>query len=257
MKRLQKLLLAVAIILAVACIDRMVRIYSLESAVSNVRQVEATPFPPEVSMATIPFKNDYDSKSFRKEFIKTKPVEELRQANFGIGTSKKIMIFTHPGGQKMDIKLLEATVRAVIQRMPNLKTTNPLVALAMETMAAETGCGAEKAYEGVSKWNNYGPCQFRVDTAEETLAWLKTVRPDVYHQVMSLVDTNKSMAENLLHNVPFSIAMMLQYYWRRVPDLQPNITTKEARAEMWKSEYNTPKGLGTVQNYLDRLVALK
>lgn len=194
----------------------------------------------------------HQDKKFSKKFSSSRDIEDIRKDDFGIGYSKKIKVFEHKGGQAIDPERLEATVRAVLQRMPNIKTTDDLVKLCIETMQTETGCGAEKVSTGITKWNNYGIAQFRVDTAEETLAWLKKVRRDVYDQVMDLTDRKHDLKYELSYNVPFSIALMVQYYWRRVPDLYNHIDTQVKRAELWKSEYNSSIGKGTVACYLKR-----
>lgn len=200
----------------------------------------------------IPPVDPHKSQKFSKKFVSFRDVREIRQDDYGIGSSRKILVFEHPGGSLIDQDRLEKTVRAVLQRMPNIKTTNELVALCMETMQTETGCGREKWETGISKWNNYGIAQFRLDTAQETLDWLKTVRRDVYNQLMDLTDRKHDLVWDLTYNIPFSIGLMVQYYWRRVPDIYSHISTKVARAEVWKSEYNSSDGKGTVQCYLDR-----
>lgn len=197
--------------------------------------------------------NPYEDKKFYKKFPSSVPVKKIREADYGIGTSRKILVRYHEGGEQIGRDKLTKTVRAVIQRMPNLRTTDNLVALAVETMITETGAGKEKVSTGIRLWNNYGIAQFRIDTAEETITWLKKVRPDVHDQVMSLFDEKHDLTWNLSYNVPFSIGMMLQYYWRMVPGLYQHIDTVEKRAEMWKAVYNSSKGKGTVQCYINRV----
>lgn len=200
----------------------------------------------------IPPVDPYQDQKFSKKFVSFRDISEIRKDNYGTGKSKKILIFEHPGGKKIDLDILEPTVRAVLQRMPNVKTTDPIVALCIETMQTETGCGAEKWETGIKKWKNFGICQFRADTAKETLDWLKYVRSDVYEALMDLNDREHDLIWNLTYNVPFGIGLMVQYYLRMVPDLYAHIGTKVARAEVWKAAYNSPLGKGTVQCYLDR-----
>ena len=51
--------------------------------------------------------------------------------------------------------------------------------------------------------------------------------------------------------------MTIWYYWRVCPNLYKNIGSKEDRAKLWKGYYNTPKGLGTVNAYLNRVKMMK
>lgn len=197
-----------------------------------------------------PTVHPYDSKTFSKRLVKTRNNSEIRSDNYGIGTSKKIKIQYHAGGKACNKDDIKSTIAAVLQRMPNLKTTEELKFLLYETLIAETGLGREKLELSASKWKNYGIAQFRLDTAQETLDWLEQVRPDVYEQVMAFFDTKNDLQYNLMYNVPFSIAMMAQYYWRIVPDIYANINTLEERAIVWKVAYNTNKGLGTVNKYI-------
>lgn len=195
----------------------------------------------------------YDSQGFKKTFVRKREHIVIRSDNYGIGNSKKILIQWHPGGQRCDVDDMKETIAAVVQRMPNLKSTPEFKALLLETMITETDLGGEKWETGISKWKNYGIAQFRMDTAKSTLEWLEEIRPDVYKQVMSFYDKKKDLAYNITYNIPFSIALMAQYYWRIVPDVYLNIGTLEKRAEMWKAAYNTYKGKGTVNSYIKRV----
>lgn len=195
---------------------------------------------------------DFNSKKFKKEFPNSKPTVELRAVNYGIGDSRKIEMWWHGGGYTADPIKLENTIHAVLQRLPNIKTTDEMVSLLFETAAVETRLGTDKYSVGIKKWRNYGMGQFRLETVKDTLKWLKLVRPDVHRAVMSFYNDDYDLTWNITHNVPFTFAMMAEYYWRRVPDIYMHIATLEDRAMLWKSEYNSNFGLGTVNIYIKR-----
>lgn len=188
----------------------------------------------------------HSSLQFYQAPLRERKIIEVRADNYGTADSH-IPMWLHLKAGKTSISadMARRTIRAVVLRMPNLKSTPELYALLLETMVVESQLGRHIDC-------NYGIAQFTLATAKETMSWLKSVRPDVYRAVRDLYKSDLSMKDNLTYNVPFSIALMAQYYWRVAPDLQANISTLEDRAVLWKSSYNTPLGLGTVQAYLDR-----
>lgn len=192
----------------------------------------------------------YRSSSFTKSFERTRDWREIRQDTFEVQFCE-IPIQTHQGGEKLNEEELRETISSVILLMPNLKHTPEFEELLFETIQAETDTGRIRLSTNASS-RNYGVAQLREDTVKDTLWWLQQIRPDVYDYVMSLYDSDKDMRYNITYNVPFSIAMMAQYYWRKVPDLYANISTLEERAEMWKAAYNSHLGAGTVYFYLKR-----
>lgn len=270
LSRIIQLILAAAIFtLSIAICHTLVILYHQEKkAYAYVPPISTQPFPPvEVEPTKEPKKeepkvvkniNPYDSLEFTKRFpnLREVSIAQIRTDNYGAGHSRQFKIKEHKGGKMLPIEELEHTVRAVIQRMPNLRTTPELIALCMETMATETSLGEEKISTAIERYKNYGIAQFRMDTAKETLTWLQTVRPDVYEQVEKLASKDKDLQWNLCFNVPYSVALMIQYYWRRVPDLYSHINTVTQRAEMWKAVYNSPQGLGTVNKYIKQTNAI-
>ena len=130
--------------------------------------------------------------------------------------------------------------------LPNIRESKHIALLAHETMIVESKLG--RYTQG-----GCGIAQLNTASAKETLKWLKTVRKDVYRTVMSLYKSNRSFAENLKHNVPFSVAVMLEYYWKAAPDLASNTRTLTERAVLWKSVYNTPAGISSAQTYIRRV----
>ena len=191
------------------------------------------------------FKDPWDDLKYKERPKRVRDIEEIRKDDFGVNTSHHIPIWLHKEQKSLDAKLIKRTIRAVILRMPNLKSTPELYALLYETLVVETLLGR---YTDC----NQGIAQFTYATGKETVGWLKTVRPDVYQALMDLYKKDLSLLENLRYNVPFSIALMAQYYWKVAPDLYQNIQTVEQRARLWKASYNTHLGKGTVNIYLDR-----
>lgn len=184
---------------------------------------------------------------------RTRSIAEIRKDMYGANSTKKILITYHEGGKVLPYGDMRKTVKAVFQRLPNIRTTDNLVDLVMETMIVETHLGGEKWSVGISKWKNYGIGQFVMSTARSTLTWLKDIRPDVHEAVMSLYDKKHDLVWNITNNIPFSIAMIVQYYWRVCPDIYANIHNLHARSMLWKKIYNSPAGLGTPEVYRKRV----
>lgn len=195
---------------------------------------------------------DYNKKRYAMQTIKPESKETLRKMVYSSELDLEPVIQKHSGGSALsDIQLL-ADITAIVDDLPNVPHTREVVDLVYETIVVETNLGRVPYTYAAEKWHNYGLCQFREDTASYLLSWLDKVRPDAKAAVMKYYDDELSFKDNLLTNVPFSIAMTAQYYWHRLDDLQANIATVEDRAKVWKSFYNGP-GAGTVNVYLDRV----
>ena len=197
---------------------------------------------------------------------RTYPTNEVRtQPNnvFIIDTSKskgpkveklisKRHIEYHKGGEQLNYNKLKNTVIYVINKLPNLDASkNRLTDLVLETFIVETHLGKSN-YAESAKRNNFGIAQIRADTAEDVL---KILRKDkkTYNELMSFYNFNISLRDNLLYNVKFSIAMCSEYYYLRNSNLYNEIHTLRHRAKQWKKNYNTYKGAGSVQIYVDRV----
>ena len=197
-------------------------------------------------------KVEYDDKKYKFTPVKTKETDELRAEVYEVDESLSPIIWTHEGGSYVDELELYQTVHAVIWNQPNLPHTDEMVNLVYETLMVESNLGQVSYDYAARNWHNYGMAQIREDTAEYLIVWLHKVRRDAAFTLLQYYDTNLSLKDNLLTNVPFSIAVASQYYWHRIPDIQANITTPEDRAKVWKSVYNGP-GAGTVNIYLNRV----
>lgn len=186
-------------------------------------------------------------------FYRTKSIDALRNADYGTSDKKPIRIWTHNGGKRLNTKHLISTIDAVLQRMPNVKSSKKFTALILETFLIETDLGSANFEKAANKQRNYGIAQFTMETAKDTLQYLKKTRKDVYNAVMSMYDRKLSLRDNLMRNTPFSIALCAQLYLRCIPDIHPNIHTVGQRATAWKVYYNSVYGDGTIENYIAKV----
>lgn len=200
-----------------------------------------------------PGKNPAFNDTKYKQRIAHVKGESLRAEYSALPVGFRLVIRTHRGGSDLNPKALRETIGAVLNEMPNLPCNKELTDLVFETFITETRAGSMSYAYSAKNWANYGIAQFRKDTAEHLLKWLKTNRVDSYNAVMSFYQPKKSMKDNLLSNVPFCIALTSQYYWYRVNDLTDKIETVEARAKLWKSVHNTSLGAGTINDYIVRV----
>ena len=166
-------------------------------------------------------------------------------------TSKKLplLITKWTGYKQMDGDKLRATIRAVLQRLPQIRSTPRYVSLVYETMAIESNLGS---LGHISVGHQYGSIQMLRSTALEILEWSKKNQQDIYRTLVELRTPCLSTRDNLKQNIPFQIAMCATYYWMRTNGSLPKITTVRARGNLWKRVYNTYKGSGTVAMYITR-----
>lgn len=198
-------------------------------------------------------KDPFKDKKFSAVYPKNK--ESDREARPGVAKNPPaIPAWYNPGGKKLDNDLINRSIRAVYKRLPNIKSSENLVALMRETILVESDDG--RLID--PKTGDYGMCQIRERTAKETLQYLKEMHPDVHEAVVSFQDQNKDLVYNLKHNIPFAIALGVEYYWIRHSSLNTSkaIASHTERAKLWKTVYNTRLGLGTVNAYKKRSAPL-
>lgn len=181
-------------------------------------------------------------------------IEELRQVTFNSDKNHRIKIWSHKGGYALNEEQLRSTIAAVLERLPNLPHTKEMEDLIFETLLVETHLGKADYNKAIKKYKNYGIAQIRKDTAEETLWWLGIVRRDVKKNLMTFYDNRMTLEDNLLTNIPFSIAMAAEIYWRADPRILEHVESLYARAATWKSVYNSSLGLGSEDAYLKRVM---
>ena len=167
----------------------------------------------------------------------------------------KVEILKHSGGRQLKHSEVKETVTNVLENLDNLNHINQtnLRDLVLETMIVETLVGKSKYDYSSTNYRNYGIAQIRTETAKDVLDWLQRKDPNTYTKVVSLMNPKVSLKQNLLYNVPFSIAICAEYYFRRNANLHLDIQTVESRAKQWKKNYNTYKGLGTEEIYCQRV----
>ena len=161
--------------------------------------------------------------------------------------------FLHPGGEYLDPKLLLELVKSTIKDFDiNLNHKNNTV-LIYETLITET-LGGQYPYDYAhDNYKNYGIAQFRLETAYFLRAFIKRISKHDYNLLMSLRVKDKSEKWNLMYNVKYSIALCLIYYFHRDKHIAEKAKYLEYRAKLWKTHYNTYKGKGTSENYVERV----
>ena len=189
--------------------------------------------------------SNMNSRNFYRTPKIRRPIKEILLDDFGSEYHGMPIWWLEHKRQLSDHQSL-SVINSVIKYLPNIRDSKHIALLAHETMIVESKLG-------MYTQGGCGIAQLNTASAKETLKWLKTVRKDVYRTVMSLYKSNRSFAENLKHNIPFSIAVMLEYYWKAAPDLASNTQTLTERAVLWKSVYNTPAGISSAQTYIRRV----
>ena len=161
--------------------------------------------------------------------------------------------FLHPGGEYLDPKLLLELVKSTIKDFDiNLNHKNNTV-LIYETLITET-LGGQYPYDYAHDiYKNYGIAQFRLETAYFLKAFIKRISKHDYNLLMSLRVSDKSEKWNLMYNVKYSIALCLIYYFHRDKHIAEKAKYLEYRAKLWKTHYNTYKGLGEPEYYVERV----
>lgn len=153
------------------------------------------------------------------------------------------------GGKSIPKAKLTEIVQIVMKRMPHTPHNSEIINLVVETAIAESKAG----YYIRNKWGDHGIFQIKERVAEETLNWIEYAHPDIFQVVMLLYNGKMSLVDNLEQNIPFGVALCISEYWRKAgPEFHKFVNTQQERAILWKSVYNTRKGLGTVEDYIIR-----
>lgn len=176
-----------------------------------------------------------------------------RSYNDRYETSKvtRIIVWTWEGKSPVRTSQLRQTIEAVHERMSIVPRDHKgYVDLLLETCAVESLRGLlVKQKRGPAR----GIFQMEPLTEKDTLTWLKSYFPDLYKEVMIFYDKSKSAEWNRTYNVPYTAAMSTVYYWRCCGDeLAEAIGSRESRAVIWKTYYNTHLGKGTVEKYIEK-----
>ena len=167
--------------------------------------------------------------------------------------TKKEKYFLHKGGEYLDPNLLFDLVKDTIKNFEINLNNEANTILIYETLITET-LGGQYPYDYAhDNYKNYGIAQFRVETANFLKGFIKRVSKHDYNLLMSLRVNDKSEKWNLMYNVKYSIALCLIYYFQRDRNIASKAKYLESRAQLWKTHYNTSKGLGEPENYVKRV----
>lgn len=167
--------------------------------------------------------------------------------------TKKEKYFLHKGGEYLDPNILFDLVKNTIKNFEINLNNEANTILIYETLITET-LGGQYPYDYAhDNYKNYGIAQFRVETANFLKGFIKRVSKHDYNLLMSLRVNDKSEKWNLMYNVKYSIALCLIYYFQRDRNIASKAKYLESRAQLWKTHYNTNKGLGEPENYVKRV----
>ena len=167
--------------------------------------------------------------------------------------TKKEKYFLHKGGEYLDPNLLFDLVKNTIKNFEINLNNEANTILIYETLITET-LGGQYPYDyACYNYKNYGIAQFRVETANFLKGFIKRVSKHDYNLLMSLRVNDKSEKWNLMYNVKYSIALCLIYYFQRDRNIASKAKYLESRAQLWKTHYNTYKGLGEPEYYVERV----
>lgn len=161
-------------------------------------------------------------------------------------TKSKIKVYTHKGGKPISPTNLKTTITAVAGKITSIPNDHPqLTKLIYETANVESTFG-----KNIYSSGGMGVMQITQSTAKWYLETTKKNNRKTYNELMVLYDKDKSLQDNLLYNVPFSVGMSMVIYWQRAKSEVLSANNIEARARIWKKHYNTHKGKGTVKGYI-------
>lgn len=256
-----RLKLSVILVLSLLCVSLTYKVMDAHREVENmytsrIQQQHSSSITTAVSVAykgiesvrqqPVPI---HDDPSWVKRYSK----EGSRTHRFGV-TSRSISFdkqYTNwRGGKRISSTDMRHLVRNVCIQLPHIRTNEDVISLIVETAIAESSGG----YYIDAKTGDLGVLQIRVTTANDLLKWLGYQHKDIRDAILRLKNPKWSIADNLRHNVPFSIAVSITEYWRKAgPSYHQHIDTVEQRAIMWTSVYNTSKGKGTVNKYKVRV----
>ena len=125
--------------------------------------------------------------------------------------------------------------------------------LIFETLIAETKAGQFSYTKAAKKYKNFGIAQMKLTNAEFLKRYIKNVSKHDYNILMNLRNNNRSEEWNLMNNTRYSVAFCLIHYYQRDKNVSKKAHCLEQRAKIWKKHYNTYKGLGEPEYYVERV----
>lgn len=160
---------------------------------------------------------------------------------------KTIGIWHASGASEVPINKLHATICAVIARVDFVPNDYNIARLVLETMQIESNCTHVTQLSGGPA---LGLIQMEPATYRDLTTFLKR-HPSVHKQILSFYDNKSTLEENLAHNVPFQIALVLGQYWRRCGNLLSSfVESPESRWTVYKLVYNSVLGASDRARYI-------
>ena len=162
---------------------------------------------------------------------------------------KYIRIWKWTGNESINKNKLQETISYLIDRCNISSDINrdDLTNLLLETCAVESDFG--KLIKQVN-----GPAlsiyQIEPNTYNFIDKLLETKYTDIYNFTKYFIDKNKTQVHTRMCNIPHGTIAALVYYLHTANDKLKDISTREKRASIWKTYYNTHLGKGTVESYL-------
>ena len=196
--------------------------------------------------------NNSESESEKGVFVITM-IDSAENTNKTKNYTKKEKYFLHKGGEYLDPNILFDLVKSTIKNFEINLNNEANTILIYETLITETLGGQYPYSYACYNYKNYGIAQFRVETANFLKGFIKRVSKHDYNLLMSLRVQDKSEKWNLMYNVKYSIALCLIYYYQRDKNIASKAKYLEYRAQLWKTHYNTNKGLGEPEYYVERV----
>lgn len=127
------------------------------------------------------------------------------------------------------------------------------VNLLLGTAAQESNCGEyirQLGYDVDSKNGAFGIYQMELFTHDSLWADYLDYRKELAEKVYGLKIYTLTDAENLISNLPYATAMARIKYLT-IKDALPDEDDIEGMARYWKKYYNSSKGKGTKQEFID------
>lgn len=151
-------------------------------------------------------------------------------------------------------KILEIgeTVDIVLYRFSIIPKTKDIRNLLMRTFMHES----KMASIPMSSVGGQGIGQVTISSARHFIERLKSHEPSDYNELQNLTylkldnPSTEDLKKELNENLQFAIAMSMLTYYFHDPVFYSKIGTIEKDAVMWKKNYNTLSGAGTVEGFI-------
>ncbi len=148
----------------------------------------------------------------------------------------------------MDAKqLLECIIRPTLHDLGMWSTASEKLLLG--TACQESHCGKYIRQLGCTGViGAFGVWQMEIATARDIYDNFLRYRPELKGKVDRLRGASQSIQDALVSNLSYACALARIKYYR---DPEPIPADLKGQAECWKRVYNTEKGKGTVDEYLE------